>query len=777
VTQTAHESHRPDSMDLREVLDVLRRHVGLVLAVVTIGMAGALVFVLRQKPEYRAQAVIGLRDERRAMTEGLESDAVQQALGTAEDPLLSQLQVLQSRGVAGSVVDRLGLRVRPLDDAFDRSLLEGITVQDPAATDTLRLGFGDDGYQLRQEGHVPVSAHYGEPVSTAKVTLTVTGPPGVGDCELAVIGRERAIDELLDHFRAVPRENTHVVDVAYTSTDPLLAQQVVNTMVDVFQALNARDAQEQSHRRRAFIEEQLTQTDQALAKAQQDLTRFREQKQVFDSEQRITAQQAGLMDLQARREELNADRSTLRALLGELSDADPDGTGLLTLVSAPGVAANPVIATLYDHLVQYETSLDSLTTGPWGRAKTDPDVRRLRTLVVSTRKTLLDAVTSQVAVLDARIAALDDLKARSEAEMAAMPATEAQEAQLAQRVETVGKVADQLREEYQRARIAEAVQAGQVYVIDAAPLPDEPVGSGRAWKLALALLLALVLGTGLAFLRESLNTAIRHRQDVVRDLRIPSLVVVPQFSPANGRRQLVRLGVPRLKGRSGRDHRGQPWLVAATDMHSPSAEAYRTLRTNLIFSQAVRTLHRVVVTSAAEGEGKTTTATNLAVAFAQQGMRVLLVDCDLRHPGLDAIFGLPREPGLTQLVLGHVQPADVVRNAPVDGLSIITSGTVPPNPGELLASERMEGVLGGLGGAFELVLMDTPPVLAASEVAALAARSDGVLLVLRAGQTERGAAVEALHRFRDVGARVVGAVLNDPDAKVPSYGAAYYPSG
>jgi capsular exopolysaccharide synthesis family protein len=214
-------------------------------------------------------------------------------------------------------------------------------------------------------------------------------------------------------------------------------------------------------------------------------------------------------------------------------------------------------------------------------------------------------------------------------------------------------------------------------------------------------------------------------------------------------------------------------LVTVHDARSSGAEAYRTLRTNLIFSQAVQSLNTLVVTSGSPAEGKTTTAANLAVSFAQQGMRVLIVDCDLRRARLHKMFGVPREPGLTECVLGQFEHEAVTRSTSVPGLYILPSGLLPPNPSELLGGEKMKNTLQALSGAFDLVILDTPPLLAASDAAILSTLADGVVLVVRAGVTESEAAQQAMQQLASVGARVIGAVLNDPDAKVQQYGGYY----
>ncbi|HET7549959.1 MAG TPA: polysaccharide biosynthesis tyrosine autokinase, partial [Gemmatimonadaceae bacterium] len=359
-------------------------------------------------------------------------------------------------------------------------------------------------------------------------------------------------------------------------------------------------------------------------------------------------------------------------------------------------------------------------------------------------------------------------------------ATQASEARLRQRVDATRKVADQLREEYQKARIAEAVEAGQVEIIDMAPLPARPIGRGPLFKLALGLIVGLMLGSGAAFLKENLNTSIRRRDELEAILHVPGLAIIPQILPPNGAGRLslrnIRLPLPGLgNGKNGHYRNGNGTaLVSATNVRSTGAEAFRTLRTSLIFSQAVQSLRTIVITSPSPQDGKTTTAANLAVTFAQQGMRVALVDCDLRRARLHNVFKIPREPGLTQVMMEQASIDEVIQPTMVDGLAFIPAGALPPNPSELLGGPRMKAVLEALEERFDVILLDTPPVHVAADSMILGRGADGVLLVVRAGATQRDSAQDAIQRLTTVGARVVGAVLNDPDHKVPQYGGYYY---
>jgi non-specific protein-tyrosine kinase len=212
-------------------------------------------------------------------------------------------------------------------------------------------------------------------------------------------------------------------------------------------------------------------------------------------------------------------------------------------------------------------------------------------------------------------------------------------------------------------------------------------------------------------------------------------------------------------------------LITLANPRSAVAEAYRTLRTNIQLSSIDEALRTLLVTSAGPDEGKSTTLANLGVAFAQAGHRTILVDSDLRRPSLHGLFGIPNDQGLTTMLLQDDAPAPLVET-PIEGLRLLPSGPVPPNPSELLASRRLEGAIARLVGDADLVLFDSPPALAVSDAAVLSRRVDGVVLVVSAGRTRREHAARARQVLERAGARLLGVVLNNasPEDAVYSYG-------
>jgi non-specific protein-tyrosine kinase len=202
-------------------------------------------------------------------------------------------------------------------------------------------------------------------------------------------------------------------------------------------------------------------------------------------------------------------------------------------------------------------------------------------------------------------------------------------------------------------------------------------------------------------------------------------------------------------------------LIALRDPRSPAAEAYRTLRTNIQFSSLDKPIQTLLATSTAPDEGKSTTLANLAVTMAQAEQRVILVDCDLRRPSLHGLFGVSNEQGLTSVILEQDERSLPLQEVGVPGLSLLASGPLPPRPADLLGSRRMEALIARLRGEADVVLFDTPPVIAVTDAAVLATRMDGVLLVLQAGKTRRDRAREARRLLEKVKANIIGVVLNN----------------
>jgi Mrp family chromosome partitioning ATPase/uncharacterized protein involved in exopolysaccharide biosynthesis len=780
---------------LGQIFGVLRRRYRLVLLLTLLGVAAGGYLAAKTPASYRATATLRLAGERRALTGEIETPAPE--LPRTADPLLSLAQLVRSRSVVAAVVDSLGLQLTSLTPEFGTARLERVWVNPEARGDTIQLTFYQNGVKARLSNR-EARARYGELLDLGIARFAVPSVPDVPSAALYIVPREVASDQLLGGLVVAPRTGTDVIDVNYSSANPRRAQRVVNTTVTTFKQLSILNAKQKSTRRRQFLEGQLKQTDSMLARAQAELASFRSRQQLASTQDVLNAQQNAMLALDARRSELEADRSTFGSLLTQLKKGGDAGESeaLRALASSPAMVENPTVSNYYRQLDTYQYRLDSMTTGPWRAAPTNPDLVQLKSLIATTKGQLRQAVASHVSTLDARIAALRNLRTRTGTDMRVLPAMAEEEARLTGRVQTLTSTSDEVRREYQKARMAEEVEAGDVDIVDLAGTPYAPVLASASLKLALGLLLGFLLGAGGAFLLEHLNTSIRKPEDLELALHVPGLAVIPRLtggSPTPPKRGLLRPGKrAELDAKRG----NATALGTVTQPFSIGVEAFRMLRTSLVWCEQGDNMKTLVVTSAAPGEGKTLTSANLSVTFAYDGLRVLLIDCDVRRPRLHGLFQVPRSPGLMELLTpsynGNDGPSltfdpragqtdsgrpitDIIRPTNVRGLSLLTCGALPTNPSGLLSGVRMRVLLQELAKSFDLVILDTPPVLATADAGILAALADGVLLVVRAGQTDRVAAKRAHQQLVNVGARVVGTVLNDPGGEVSQYGDYYYP--
>ncbi len=537
-----------DEVNLREIVAIVRRHLGTVLLATLLGLGIAAIVVYMHVPQYRSRATVRVLDIRKQLTAGIEQAGVEQLLGKATDPLLSQIQVMRSRTVMGAVVADQGLQLRSNTREFTQDLFDVARVAAVESRDTLHLDFGPSTYSVSNDGKKVAEAPYGAPVHTPDADFTVLRKPAVARAELFVQTVEGTIDQVARGLRTTRREGTDLIDIDFTDPDRYRATTVVQGVVEAYSRFNLTAAREQSRRRRIFIEEQLGHTDSILAHAQLALSRFRASQGLYSPRAQISAEQTGLYGLDVRREELAAEKRMYEALIGR-----NDESYLQTLLSSPGIMQNPLIAQLATQLSTFQLRRDSATTGVFGSARTNPDVARLDTLIASTQDKIVNAVRSHIASIDARLSALDDLRRRSAATMSTLPTAESEEARLVQQVEIASKMSDQLRAEYQLARIAEAVEAGQVEVLDQPAIPRFPLSDHRELKLALGLILGMMFGAGTAVVREHMNTSIRRRDELEELLQLPSLAVIPSLSNGNGKRRLPMLSSGKPEDDRSRD--------------------------------------------------------------------------------------------------------------------------------------------------------------------------------------------------------------------------------
>ena len=767
--RSAHVLHAPSTPSLIDYLAMVWRHRWLVLVVSAVIIAFGWRRIRNDIPMFSAQATVKMVDIKPAISGGLANNGGDNPSGTYIDPLTTEIQVMRSRGVAMAAVDSFGLRLRTTEPGFYLGYFNDVRVATAQAPGTVKLRFTDTSVTAFAWGQM-VTARYGEPLTISGVSFTTPSRPASPAATLVISSREDAVDDLLGNLSAHAREMTALIDIVVQANDPYYAQRAANAVAVTLRHVSAIDAQRTSRARRVFIEEQLQLVDSTLRAKEGAVAEHQRSQQSLSVRDKFAQERTQITGLDQRRRELDASLKTLTAVLQRLRDRDTTSRqAIRSFAYSTDPLIGSAIAQQAQDLVRLDRVRDSLTTGMFAKTPAHPDVRRVDDLIAAAETRLANAIRSQTATLTGSIAALGAERSRSAGSIEQLPGAEEQEGFLLRERDNVRKMAERLNDELQLARISEAVESGQIEIVDPARLGGGPLGSGRRRKLLFASLVGLLGGCLAALLADRLNRTIRSEDDVEMRLGIPCLAVILRF--ATGGPPAWRLRVESaLSLHPDRVPPGSRELVLLNASASPAAEAYRALVTNLLFGAVTRSAGALAITSSVGSEGKSTTAANLAVAFAQQGRRVVLVDADLRRARLHEAFESARAPGLTGVLTAGVPLSAALVPQFVDGLTLLPAGDVIARPLEALASDRMRVVLRELRASFDVIIIDTPPVLATADALSLVGQVDGTLLVVRAGRTNGFAARRAVQQILGVGGDVVGAVLNDTDQKLKTYG-------
>lgn len=779
-----------EEIHLRDLWFLVVRNRWLIVGSLALSLAVALTYASRATPIFQAGASIRI-DENQSNIPVL--DVLKEVSAGSE--LATEMEVLRSRSLALEVVDSLGLQVQ---------------VAEPRGVARSRL------MTARRVSDAPSRGEYifervGEALKLAgSEMLAVPGSPMlVGGIEL--IFAPRALEyprihlvvparmETVAQFgRALavsrPARDANVVIVRYQGTDPDLVAQVPNALAQTFISRRSTVKKTEATSTVLFLRKQIDTLQRQLTQAEDSLRSFRESAQVVSLTDEASSQVQNLARLQAERSSIESERAALASLLEEVRrQATSAGPGepspYRRLLAFPTLLRNPAISQLLASLNEVENQKSQLLVR---RTERDPDVLTLAQRVKAIEEQVRSLSFTYLQGLGNQVASIDTELAKYSAKAEQVPAKEVQFARLARRPKVLEEIYTMLQSRLKEAEIAQAVEDPSVRVIDYAVVPEKPIKPNKPLIVLLGGMFGLMAGIGGAFLRQALDRKVRSREDVLRLTGAPVLGVIPRISAAAA--GAPRLGGSVLKrlanatsaaGGNGRNAALVPGgggvaeqgfasrLVTGHDPRNPVSEAYRTLRTNITFARMDAAPRTIVFTSPMPGDGKTTSASNLAITLAQQGQRVLLVDADMRRGMINTVFNAPREPGLSNVLLGRVELAKAVRRielGPEQGVDFLATGTLPPNPAELLGSDRMKKLIHLMESNYDTVILDSPPLNIVTDAALLGTSVDGVLVVVRAGTTDTADLEYAMVQLANVRAPVLGVVLNDVDVTSGRYG-------
>ncbi|HXG91037.1 MAG TPA: polysaccharide biosynthesis tyrosine autokinase [Blastocatellia bacterium] len=347
---------------------------------------------------------------------------------------------------------------------------------------------------------------------------------------------------------------------------------------------------------------------------------------------------------------------------------------------------------------------------------------------------------------------------------------------LKQDVETARSLYNDFLQKTNQAKAQVAEQHNNIRLLERAAVPKKPIGPKRAMMIVLALMVSLAGSIGLVFFLEYLDNTIKNVEDVSRYVQLPALGVIPAISAGARRRALKRKSRHKALVAADINKTGEakPNQLMALETRSTVAEAYRALRTSVLLSSAGNPPRTILVTSSQPDEGKTTTAVNTAISLAQLGASVLIIDCDLRKPMVHKVFNVDQTVGLSTYLSRDVEIDKLIQPLSIKNVSLLPCGPIPPNPAELISSDKMKNMLAQLAERYDHILIDSPPLMNVTDPVILSKMVDGVMLVVHGGKSSRQVVRRARQELASVGAKIFGVVLNNVDLRNEGYDDYYY---
>lgn len=555
-----------------------------------------------------------------------------------------------------------------------------------------------------------------------------------------------------------PIRGTQIVQISFLSPDPNFAAQFTNAIAEEYIVYTFDTKFEATTRATDFLSQELVELKKRVEKSDEALVQYAREHNLVNAEERNNIVVQRLSDLNQQITKVEAE------LYASQYEAIKDATAETLPVSLQ----TPLMAQLRQRISTIEQDLASLTTqfGPrW------PDVIRLQEQKAMTEQQLkvevAKAIENERVKYEALVAQRNKLAQALAAQNALVNRLEQDSIQyniLKREVEANQQLYEGLLQRMKEAGVLAGLRSSNIQIVDPAEVPTAPYLPRVKLNLLLGLIAGLGLGVMAAFAAEFMDKTLKTPRQVEEALGLPSLAVIPVLD-TDSKRHL-------LQARTGETE--ETSIVSYLRSLSPLAwESYRALRTALLLSTAGRPPQKIMVTSALPEEGKTTTALHLAISLAQTGARTVLVELDLRRPVLSKIFSVSRSKGMSRYLSSDVELASQVEKTGVPNLFLIPGGPVPPNPPELMGSDRMKASLDVLSEFFTYVVIDSPPILSVTDGLVIAPSMDGIVLVINGSKTPKNAVIQARGHLDMVGGRVLGALINRVNFNGGGYGYAY----
>jgi polysaccharide biosynthesis transport protein len=714
--------------ELREYLSLLLKRKWLVLTIVILATSAVFLYSFSLPPIYEAAATLQLDSKEYVYMEDSKGNILHSF--NNEDYRNTQVMLLSNPHLVREVVLKLDLEHNP---AFLRS------PNNNGLWSAVRRTFGSD----KSASPAPLAAP------------APSGPENVNELSSARISQlEPLVAKVLAGLSVQPRDHTSLVTVSMSHTDPKLAAQIVDTLTRIFVNNSDKFETRSSQEAADTLARQIADLQTKLKETQDERLNYLKSNNLpleKGEGRNLTADRLGKLSAQLL--DAENDRKNLEASYEEATKA----TDLSTVPSVRESDEIQAMRKTIHTLGQKRAELLATYTPEWPEVKkVDSQIRQLQQDIAQSSR---DTVHTFKSKLDAAVAREDKLREAytKERETANIQTkAEVELASLDQQIETKRQVYNLLIQRQTEMQVDALAKTTHVAIVSPPVVPTAAVGPPRARGIVITFLVSLLGSVGFVFLLDQFDNTLRSAGDVAHYTRLPTLALIPAGKCTTNSTLSQKL-LERLRLRQAR---GTP-LALTSNLRSPTAEAYRHLRASLLFAAADRQPRTILVTSGRPYEGKTTTAINMAITFAQSGEEVLLIDCDLRRPRVHQYFECSNSEGLSSYLSGR-QDLDSLPRAHerYPNLKLITAGPMLENPADSLGSNQMRSLLSTLGERFDRIIIDSVPASSFADTSIISTQVDGVVLVVHRDRSSHHVVTRVKERLEDVGANIYGVVLN-----------------
>lgn len=768
------EENELQSVHLRDYLEVIKRRKKIVLISLSTIVLTTIIISLSMFPSYESTTTIMIEDEKGM---GLPFMPFSE-LARTDEKINTQVMILKSRTVAEKVVNKLGLQlqVKPelrmghilVRNLFSQEIKKGLANPYPGTNiKLLKVAQGAGGrkytgifkdnqrFVLYDEQKQEIGrGDVGQVFSTPEFSVQVEGEGKVGKkFFFSLISFPTAVKALQNNIEISPVRNSSLINIKVKGNEPFRTKEIADTIVAVYKEIMVSKRTREASQVIAFIEEQTKKVEKDLEQAEENLRKFKEKERMVVLEAEIKSALERVAAYEKEYKSVENYRKQAEIVLTAMKGAElfPEKEALFSLGAGLN---NNLLIEMGKKLAELSAQRSALRTT---LKEKHPRVEQVDREIKNIKQSIIAELTGLISSLKVSEKELLTSMNKYEAKIQTLPSAEKELFGL-ERVVKVGQALNSfLLQKRAELGVTKASELGNFWVVDPANHPVVPVRPNIWLNTLLALATGIILSLGLAFFCEYLDTSVKTPEQLAQITALPYLGSVYHFMSGKKEQELKMLVEP----------------------HSSIAEAFRTIRTNLLFTFMGEEKKIILITSSGPMEGKTFITANLAVALAQLNKKVLIVEADLRKPSLRRLFANDSTPGLSNLLLKEKIDADhwPAKKTIIENLDLIPSGDTPPNPADLLGSERMERFLSLVREKYDFVLLDTPPASSISDALILGQKADGIIFVVRRGNVEKGILRDVLEKFSRMEAKLLGIILNDvllQESKYYKYHYYYY---